>query len=280
MAIFVASGTKLASGSGRTFHEWWPSFVETRNTAGAGYTNSAARQGINAAGGASVATGGASGSAAIAGIFKGTIPVRFRNLVAGDLVDLTFGRYFYPMTEQRGDNDVGNPMRVFRYLADVAYPALGGALGAAADLGMELRCGNISSMNNGALRPGVMFGPVDANNIGLRIRLAFGGAYTLDRQMTFAQAGVTDITTFNLWELRIVGGDKAGPAQLKAFINGRQFGANVVMGAAAAIVPAPDAAGGGFNGYQWRFINTNTGAYDCYVNQVHSIISAFEDDGG
>lgn len=279
MGLSVASGSKLAAGSGRTSHIYFPNIDNNRQALGAVGTNATYRNGILYSGGHTTTVGGASGAARWHNAqLQGAWPGRIENVVAGDLAEWGIVTNYFPLLEQLGNNDIGNPSKVIRFIAVLAYPLLGGALGAAADLGMEIRVGNIASLNNGATRPGIMFGPVDAGLIGLRIRKAFGGAYTLDRQLTFAQAGVVDITKFNVWELRIVSADAAQPAKLKALINGVQFGNPVDMSAAAGILFDHAVAGGGFAGWKLRLMNTNTGNYTFYCNEYHAITAADESD--
>lgn len=259
-------------GAGRISHEIWPNQRLNRTNgalAGANVTDGTTRQGIHSAGVAAAVLGGASGSLTIAGIYRGAIPVRVRNLVAGDIADLQFVSEFFPAVEQQAQTDVGNPVRVYSLKCHVAFPVLGGALGAAADLGLELRPGNVASMNNGANRPGVMFGPVSATHLAFRGRPGFAAPYAFDQQFPFAAAGLVDVADFAVWELRVIAADSRGPAVIKALINNRQVGVSVLMNAAAALAPLPDAAGGGFNGYHWRFINTNTGNYDAMLNEAH-----------
>lgn len=281
MGLSVGSGVKQAPGAGRTEHLIYPPTERNRNT-GAGPGNDVtARPGIYLTGRATVATGGGTpGSCGARGLYKGAYPWTYRNTIAGDSIKTNAGGDFYPLLEALS-NDINpyDPSHVFRFLAITAFPALGGALGATAEVGLELLPGNVASMNSGATRPGVSFGPIDAaGTIALRVRKAFAGAYTLDRQLTPAQMGVVDITNWNIWELRLVSADSHGAGQLKAFINGRQFGASVDCSAAAGIMFALDAAGGGFIGFHWHLINSNTGAYDFHCNEQHFIRAATEDD--
>lgn len=162
--------------------------------------------------------------------------------------------------------------RVYRFCVLAAFPALAGAIAAGADLGLELLPGNVASMNNGANRPGIMFGPTDANKIGLRTRGSFGAAYASDQELTLAQLGLASTNQWMLWELRIVFGDANGPAQLKAFINGKQFGAAVVWDQAGAILPNYISAGGGFYGLFPFIISSNVAAgYLCYAQYARVI---------
>lgn len=203
---------------------------------------------------------------------NGAVSVQLLNAAAGDLADVKAP----PLTGQLGQLAAGvlaDPFeRVFRFVGLLAFEPLPGALGAAADYGLELLPGNVASMNNGASRPGVMFGPTDAGTISLRTRQAFAGGYTSTQSFTLAQLGLASYNQWMLWELRVLFGDANGPAQLKAFLNGKQFGNAVQWGAAAGnLLPTYIGAGGGFYGLYPYLMNTNTGALSCYAQWLRVI---------
>jgi hypothetical protein len=274
------------AGAGRSWEWVWPDWGLVWNDNAVPPGTSGSRGGpVSQAGatGVSVAATGAvrvknyqPGTGVIATAFNGADCIQFLNGAAGDLADLK-GPGVHPAIDQLAAGVVADPFeRVMRYVGVCAFPALGGALGAAADLGLELRPGNVASMNNGANRPGVMFGPIDANTIAFRGRATFAAAYTFNEQFTLAQLGLASYDTWLVWELRVISADATGPAQLKAFLNGRQFGTTKLFGSGAALLPGPSAAGGGFQGLYPCFMNTNTGAYSAYVRRLRVITAPDE----
>lgn len=153
-----------------------------------------------------------------------------------------------------------------------------GAIPAAADLGLSLHPGNVTSMNNGANRPGIMFGPVSDTQLGFRARFQFVAAYTVNDAKTFAQCGITDITKFNLYELRVTGATGAQSAQISALVNGVRVFGPYSFATAAALLPGYDSSGGGFFSLNWRFINSQMQApgYNVYINRIHSVLAPNE----
>lgn len=281
MAITVASGVKLAAGTGRTFDGFWPPVGTSRVTAGVPSTAGTFRQGPAAAAGLVAITTAITGTVTYQK-YKEAAPARFRCVAAAtDIAAVKYAFPFYPQLQQVEDLQVGNPSTVFRFLCVAAYgAALAGAIGANADLGLEIIPQNNTTMNaSGGTRAGIMFGPVSATEIAIRSRVAAAGALTELTKMTAAAAGVTDITKFNLYELRVVNATNAQPAQLKAYINGAAFGNAIDMDAASAQTMAIDAGGGGFMGWEFSFANSQTeDNYDAYALETHMIISAAEDD--
>lgn len=202
----------------------------------------------------------------------GAVCAEFANAAGGDLANVQ-GPAAMGQLAQLPAGIVSDPFeRVFRFVAFAAFPPLGGAIGAAADLGLEIVPGNVASMNQGANRPGIMFGPTDVNKIGLRTRDGFAAPYKTDQEFTLAQLGLASYNQWMLWELRIVFGDANGPAQLKAFLNNRQFGNTVVWGAAAgSLLPTYIGAGGGFMGLYPYFVNVNNGGLATYAQWLRVI---------
>jgi len=282
MSIFVSSGTKLAAGSGRTVHITAPRLTTVRTGGGAVSTTLSARQGVDVANALTLTAAGTGTGVFAAAAVQGAIPVVMNAPAAADLSGMRFNIPIFPIMETLSANPqaVSLPTMVWRLQVMVAFPALAGAIGVNTDLGLVAMPFNNSSINNGGVnRAGIMFGPVSDTQIGLRIRRVNAGALTLQRDLTFAQANVTDHTKFNVWELRFISATSTQPAQLKALINGVQFGNPIDCSAAAAIVPAIDNNG---NGFSFGVSNGNPlgGAYAFRVTEMHYIISAFEDDAG
>lgn len=278
MGISVASGTKLARGSGRTFHLMYPQIGVSRVLNNAPNTNGSFRQGPTIAGIVSIGAAGTGTTVVVAAATQNAAPIEMRCPLAADKSFMKFTQHFYPILDQLGnDTQPDNPQWVYRFLVLAAFPLMGGALPGAADNGLLILAQNQTTMEG--IRAGVSFGPTSNTQIGLRVRRVNGGGLTVDRNLTFAQAAVNDVTKFNLWELRLSNADSHGGAQLKGFINGRQFGAPIDCGSAAAIFPAIDVGGGGFVGFSFCFNNVSPGAaYSNFFNEQHMIIAQTEDD--
>ena len=278
----VATGVKLPAGAGRSIHFTWPNFGVSRLPGNAPGAAGTYRQGSGTnTNGASFLAGG-TGTQLYAVATQGAAPIALNMVAAADVSGIKCTFPFYPILDQLGNNPVGNPWNVFRFIVVARFPALGGAIPAGADLGLQILAANQTSL--AGTRGGVQFGPIDAANIALQVRRVNGGGLTLNRQLTFAQAGVADPSKFNVWELRMSNASLSGGAQLKAFINGVQFGAAVDCGSAAAIFPAIDVGGGGFIGFCFNFIVGALGAgfapYALQCIEWHMIVSATEDDAG
>jgi hypothetical protein len=279
MGLSTSSGTKLPAGAGRTYELIYPQVGQSRITAGAPGTTGTYRPGPTQTAVAAFLVGG-TGTQTFSGTFAGAAPIAVACAAAADLSGVKMSFPFYPVLETSGKTRKGDPTHVYRFVVRAAFPALAGAIPAGADLGLELYTANATSIIAGA-RPGAMFGPTGAAEIGLRVRPLAAG-FAVDRRLAVGDAiGVTDYTKMNEYELRLVNSDASGPAQLKAFINGVQFGAPIDCSQAAANFPLITAGGGGFLGYAFGFVNGNPGvAYTCFLEEAHLIVSATEDDAG
>lgn len=282
-------GFSLPVGASRIAHVVYPpTFGTGRQDNASSGTSVLVRVGTGTSGVAlSIAGSGTSTTLATNGVNSpnNAVPVRLRTTaIASDLAQLQFGAAAFPICERQSAL-VGQPSLVYRLIVVAAFQPLPGPIAANTDLGLEILPGNVSNLNVGATRPGVIFGPTDVATFGLRIRNSFGGAYTLDRELAFAACGISNVLDFNVYELRLV--SSAGPAggALKAFINGQQFGASVDLSTAAGIMPVLSAAGGGFNGFNFRITNGNVGntiagTYDMFYNEAHLICTSTEDMSG
>lgn len=283
----ASSNFAFAPGSARVVHLVYPPpYGSARQDNASSGTGLLVHYGSGTSGMAiSIGGSGTSTTLAIANPAN-SVPVRLRTTaLANDVAQIQFGNAF-PLIERLPTTIPVTPSYSYRLIVIAAFQALPGALGANQDLGLEILPGNVSTMNVGATRPGIMFGPTDATHIGLRIRQTFGGGFTLDRELTFAQAGVSNISNWNVFELRMVSAVQAGVGGvLRAFVNGVPFGAAVDMSTPAGIFPVLSQAGGGFNGFCYRITNGNVGnliagTYDFFFNEAHLIVSPTEDNSG
>jgi hypothetical protein len=260
------------AGAGATYDVWWPG-VAQQMTVGDQVGTGLTRQGtstLGLVGFIQVATG----TAQVAR-YLGTSAYRLRSAAAGDRAELQGGTFINVPIEQLPASLGPMPMQCWRLIAVCAFPLLAGPLNpATADLGLELLPGNVDSMNQGANRPGIMFGPTDNGVFSLRARPGFGPAYTVN---TPVPAGQTpSLADYNMYELRIIGASNAGPAQLKVFINSRQVLPAVLFGVGAGLLPSENASGGGFNSYRFYVTNSPSGILDCYVKSMHWVAGPTE----
>ena len=123
MGINVGSGVKQAPGSGRTIHLIYPA-QGTARTVGLGTGNNVSTRGGMTVAAATITSGGASGGIVVNAWYKGAMPLKFQNLVAGDLATLQMSGTFYPIVEQVPHVLTANPMQVFRFLVIAAFPLL------------------------------------------------------------------------------------------------------------------------------------------------------------
>lgn len=281
-----SGGFTLPEGAARLVHLTYPPLYGTGRTDNASSgTGFSVRVGSGSSGIALSAAGGGTVTTFARG--DNSVPVFIKTTAAAaDVAQIQIGAAMFPLMEALSANVPDVPCLVYRLIAVCAFDVLPAPLGVNQDLGMEILPGNVANMNVPTPgRPGCMFGPTDVGKFGLRIRKLFSGAYTLDRQLTFAQAGIVNVADYNIYELRIIGSSKGVGAKLKAFVNGQQFGADVDISNAAGIFPVLSQAGGGFNGYNWRLTNGNVGnqigaPYTWYCNEVHWIISPTADTSG
>lgn len=283
------------TGAGRFMHWTWPargSFFANLNSAAS--ANGSIRGGGGDFGAASVLVGGATGSTAQvtrqssgggAGVNGASATCyKLHNGAAGDIAAINFGGPTTLIEQVNNPAFTGDPdKRVYSFRAVLAFTALTGPIGGA-DVGMQINPGNVNSMFAGANRPGIQFGPVDVGKIGLRARWQFVAPLTINDSLTFAQAGINDITDWNLFELRVVGASGAKPAILTAYVNGKRVLGPYTFGwnGGATLLPGVDSSGGGFLGLTSRVgvnnVPTNGGAapYDMFVFNMAEVHAASE----
>lgn len=274
----VASGVKLAPGSGRTMHVVIPAYDASRASGGALAVTGTARQGTPVASAATLTASG-TGTTTYQAAAQGAIPIRIRAAAGTDLAGVQSIMTACPILDRLAVNPVLWPAQVYRFICMARFTAIA-AVGAQTDYGLSILPVSSTSMDfQGTNRAGIKFGPIDANTFQLAIRRVAAGAYTLQRNTTFVAAGVADITKLHQYEMRILSADATNNALLKIFIDGNQIGAAVDLGSTAAIAPAIDANGSG-----WRFglFNASPSASPCdiFVTEMHTIVSASEDDAG
>jgi hypothetical protein len=210
----TSRGVKLPAGAGRTFHMIYPQVGQSRTTAGALGTTGTFRPGPTQTAVISAGTRG-TGAQSFSGAVQGAAPVTLAAPAATDASNVKFtSTSFYPILEQLASNPVGNPAQVYRFLVMAAFPLLPGNIGASSDLGLVLVTANNSFVTDG-VHPGVTFGPVGANAIGLRAYKTGANTFTRDLAPAAVAAGL-DYTKFNLWELRLTNATATAPAQLKS----------------------------------------------------------------
>lgn len=122
------------------------------------------------------------------------------------------------------------------FSAIMAFDAIPGAI--TGDIGIAIGCGTRAQIRGAAQFAGMEFGPTGPGTIGVICRQADAGA------VTFAQnvAGVTDMTTFHKYEIRIIGPTKAAQAKAKFMIDGNvqltlDWGPGTVLPSQRTVVP-------------------------------------------
>lgn len=200
-------------------------------------------------------------------------------VAAPDISNVNWNHTIHPLLDKLPADFPSNayPWNVWRCIFVMAFPNIGGSIPAGADFGMLLSAANAVTL--GGTRAGVMFGPRDNNTIGLGVRRVNGGGYTVDTTMSLAAAGISDLTNFNTYELRIINATSVRGALLKAFINGVQFGGAIDCSGAAGLFPAINVGGGGFTGFHFGMAMNAIGfAYTMHFAQTWAICAATEDD--
>lgn len=274
----VASGIKLAAGSGRTMHTIIPAYDAARGAGGAIAVTGTSRQGTPIAAAAAFTASG-TGATTFATAALGAVAMRANCPAITDLAAMRAGFLVCPILDRLAVNPVLWPAQVFRFICMARFTAIAG-VGASTDYGFQCIPTSNTSMNfQAGLRPGIQFGPIDANNFALRIRKTAAGAFTLDRQTTMVSMGIADVTKYHQYELRILSADATNNALLKVYVDGAQIGASVDLGTTAAVAPAIDANG---NGWKWQVCNSTPAVApnDIQVTEMHCIVSATEDDAG
>lgn len=277
MTVF-SSGSQLPPGAGRMRHWVFPARGDDVANQNASPTaNVSARAfGGDFGGNSSSVTGTATITKQVQ---NRALCYRMQTLLATDAAILNF-EIMNLLIEQQAAGFPGEPhFGAHSFQCIIAYDTpQAGAIPAGADLGLELTPGNVSSMNNGANRPGIMFGPVSDTQLGIRARFQFVAGYTVNDAKTFAQCNITNINKFNLYELRVIGATGAASAQLFAYVNGQRAFGPYSFSTAAALLPGYDSSGGGFFSLNWRVMNSQMQApgYNLYINRAHSILAPTE----
>lgn len=278
------------AGAGRSVMIMWPGLNDTINDGSAATATQQARLGVTSnvtvaigaagLGAASWRNYGISPTSALTtnSPSQGTPALRMTSGVVGDAVSLKFNQSLFPEIEQLLPGGVPDPFfRVWRFVARMAIVPLAGAINAEATFGLAMIPGGNTSINGGGAKPGIMLGPTNVGTISLRARHDNVAGYRTQQDATVAQLGLTTYDQWLTYELRAVGSDATGPAQLKAFINGRQLGNSVNFGPAAGpLLPSPSAAGGGFKGlFPWLIADNVVGG-TIYLRWMALILSPDE----
>lgn len=279
MAITPSTVFKASPGSSRIYDVHWPQLGVQRILGTFPATTATTRGGVAITSATQVVTGG-TGTQTLA-VSQGQAMCQLTVAAAPDVSGWSWASpigSIYPLLDIVGGvPPFGFPQLVYRAICVIAYPAFGGAIPAGADVGMGMYAVNATSL--GGTRAGVLFAPRDNATMGLGVRRVNGGAYTVDRTLTLAQAGITDLTKPNVYELRISSATNSAAAQLKAFVNNVQFGNAIDCGTPAALFPAIDVGGGGFTGFHFGIcLNAIGFAYTLSFSSCHLMVASAEDD--
>lgn len=278
MAITPSTISKEAPGSSRIFDAHWPQFNLTRVAGTFPTTTATIRGGVAFTGATQVISGGTGVQTCV--VYQNQAMCTLRTVAGADISGFSWAGTLgsiYPLLNIVGGVPVNLPPLVYRHIAVMAFPNIPGVIPAGGDFGMIMCAVNQTTL--GGTRAGAMIGPRDNNTIGFGVRRVNGGAYTVDRTFTLAQAGITDLTKPNVYEMRITCANQSSAAQLKGFINGVQLGNAIDCGTPAALFPAIDVGGGGFTGFHFGIaLNAPGFAYDLHFSSVHMMVASTEDD--
>lgn len=297
MALSSGGIAQFSAGAGRSYMVIWPTEADTPNNGSAPSGNMVGRGGINSvANGIGQSVGGTGviqhiayipgnpGSYPASDSSNGQNVVMLKATIGTDSAKVQWnqGFMYYEQAQLAPGIQPDRLFRVFRFIMRANFPPLAAPITkTGADIGMCIVPGNVASMNGGANRPGIQFGPTDAGIMTLRSRKSFGAAYDFSQDFTYAQLGLpaaaSGDTGFVTYEMRIISADNTAPAKLKVFCNEVQVGPTFNVSPADGRAPGPVGSGGGFVGYGCQVINSVPGvAYIWHLKYMALIMSPDE----
>jgi hypothetical protein len=219
-------------GAGRVLDVSWPmpgTLFGSTSGSGESYTRQGFHQSLL------VGVGQSPGFSAVE-YYKGRVAVKY---VAGSGRAYQGGPIFHPVQEANGP-EVETDAFCWRVKAILAFNPLLGA----GDTGLWfVRAGDDSAFMLGTSR-GFAIRPVSATTVQLLSRTAIGVGFQMSDELDI----VIDVSEYNVYEARFIGGSEAVPPQVKVYINGvlvNTYGYDFLP--TGPMVPYVGSGGGGTN---------------------------------
>jgi len=207
-------------------------------------------------------------------VAAGAAAINFKSTAGPTGFGVAYSRRLSWFTERAG-GPVLDGWSCFSFRITVAYDNPAGVI--AGDLGIIITCGNQNDVNGDGVttHAGVIFGPNNVSTITLRARQANAGAQTVTDNVSVANT--PDITKFNTYDVRVIGGSNTSDPVLFGLINNVVVTPRRAWTAAAALLPPPNAVVGNF-GYQFAAVNrAGGGVANMRVHEV--LLTAAQSEG-
>ncbi len=148
------------------------------------------------------------------------------------------------------------------------------------DVGVVLGAGTNQDVNGtgATTNPGVIFGPTDAGVVRFRARRVGGLGYVVNDTVA-AEFLPADFTVFHDWRIRVVTGDPDADPYAVGMIDEKEVTERYPWTAAAAKLPAPDAAAPNNVGYKCVWACRGQGAIltwgivECYMRSAETAVT-------